>query len=92
MLYQNTLFLGLVTLFCGTSCAVQKKQVAESTPPQVILKLDDLWYEDGLVHPGWVQVIDFLQKQEVVGTVGVVCNSLEEGGDDYFQWIKDREA
>ena len=92
MLYQNTLFLGLVMLFCGASCAVQKKQVAESTPPQVILKLDDLWYEDGLVHPGWVQVIDFLQEQEVVGTVGVVCNSLEEGGDDYFQWIKDREA
>lgn len=24
--------------------------------------------------------------------IGVVCNLLEEGGDDYFQWIKDWEV
>ncbi|GAA4825063.1 hypothetical protein GCM10023331_06870 [Algivirga pacifica] len=58
----------------------------------MILKLDDLWYEDGLVHPGWVQVFQFLKEEEVQGTIGLVCNSLEEGRDAYFQWIKDRKS
>lgn len=72
----------------------QPAQLASSIDhqPVIILKLDDLWYEDGLVHPGWIQVMDFLQEEEVVGTVGVVCNSLEAASHDYYQWIKDREA
>jgi peptidoglycan/xylan/chitin deacetylase (PgdA/CDA1 family) len=56
----------------------------------VILKLDDLWFENGLVHPGWIQVVNFLNTLEVKGTIGIVGNSLEEGDSTYFNWIKDR--
>lgn len=72
------------------SCSINRHTIAESPAPQVILKLDDLWYEDGLVHPGWLQVIDFLNRENIVGTIGVVCNSLEDGTDDYYRWITDR--
>lgn len=89
---KKTFITGLIILWCYTSCRVNKNHAGQSASPTVILKLDDLWYEDGLVHPGWIQVFDFLQEQEVIGTIGLVCNSLEEGGDTYFQWIKDREA
>ncbi|MCB0643950.1 MAG: alginate lyase family protein, partial [Phaeodactylibacter sp.] len=64
---------------------------SQDFPSQVILKLDDLWNEDQLVHPGWQQVVDFLNAEAVTGTIGVVCESLEAGSDAYYQWIKDRE-
>lgn len=82
----------LSILFLGVACHASKYSPTERSRPSVVLKLDDLWYEDGLVHPGWVQVMDFLRAEEVVGTIGLVCNSLEEGTAEYFQWIKDREA
>ncbi len=92
MLNNYSQYIRLSLLLLCTSCHFNKYRQAEPSAPFVILKLDDLWYEDGLVHPGWIQVFDFLQDEEVVGTIGLVCNSLEEGSDDYFQWIKDREA
>lgn len=58
--------------------------------PQVILKLDDLKYEQGLVHPGWAQVIDFLNQKKVTGTIGLIGNSLEKNQPNYFDWIKAR--
>ncbi|MEN0002989.1 MAG: DUF2334 domain-containing protein [Bacteroidota bacterium] len=64
---------------------------ATAQSPTIILKLDDLWYEHGLVHPGWIQVVDFLQAEEVTGTIGLVCESLMEGDTTYFDWIKARE-
>ncbi len=92
MLCRYPLLIGITILLFFTSCVLNKNQASKSTTPNVILKLDDLWYEDGLVHPGWIQVFDFLQTEEVIGTIGLVCNSLEDGSPAYFQWIKDREA
>ena len=76
------LLLGVSACF-WTNCHAQN--------PAVILKLDDLWYEDGLVHSGWQQVVEFLNEEKVTGTIGLVCESLTEGSDDYFHWIKERE-
>lgn len=69
-------------------CVEHSHSVAHT--PQIILKLDDLWYEDGLVHPGWQKVVDFLNAEEVTGTIGLVGDSFLEGDSAYFQWIKDR--
>ena len=56
--------------------------------PFVILKLDDLWCEDGLVYPGWEQVVNFLNEQGIKGTIGIIGSSLEDGNPAYFNWIK----
>lgn len=86
--WLSFLLIGFLSFSCGGP------QLFEGDPqkPYVILKLDDLWYEEGLVHPGWQQVVDFLNQEGVQGTIGLVCNSLEEGDEAYFQWIKNREA
>ena len=74
------------------SCSGTKKSAQSTEAPQVILKLDDLKYEKGLVHPGWQQVVDFLNKEKITGTIGLIGNSLETEDERYFQWIKDRQA
>lgn len=86
MIVRNCLFLLITCVFL--SCSDQTTSTDHT--PQVILKLDDLWYEDGLVHPGWQRVVDFLNAEEVTGTIGLVGDSFLEGDSAYFQWIKDR--
>jgi peptidoglycan/xylan/chitin deacetylase (PgdA/CDA1 family) len=71
---------------------VPTENLTEVSKPYVILKLDDLWYEDGLVHPGWIKVIDFLNEQNIKGTIGIVGNSLETDNQVYFDWIKKRHT
>lgn len=81
--------LCLILLF--NNCNTLKKQSNEPNKPHVILKLDDLWCEQEVVHQGWQQVVDFLNEQEVKGTIGIVGNSLEKEDETYFNWIKERE-
>ncbi|MEM6378793.1 MAG: hypothetical protein AAF705_11275, partial [Bacteroidota bacterium] len=69
---------------------ILKGSISFAQVPQIILKLDDLKYEQGLVHPGWTQVIDFLNQEEVTGTIGLIGNSLEKDVPVYFDWIKAR--
>ncbi|WP_367391253.1 DUF2334 domain-containing protein [Lewinella sp. LCG006] len=86
--FFSIFFVVFILLLNG--CSTTKNRPAGSTRPMVILKLDDLWFEDGLVHPGWIQVVDFLNSMKVKGTIGIVGNSLEEGDSTYFNWIKQR--
>ncbi|MEO0340288.1 MAG: DUF2334 domain-containing protein, partial [Bacteroidota bacterium] len=83
--------LAVSILLCFSSCSSQRFFQGAEDKPFVILKLDDLWYEKDLVHPGWQQVIDFLNKEKIQGTIGLICDSLEDGDEAYYKWIKDRE-
>lgn len=73
------------------ACNSQKSMVAAKARPYVILKLDDLWFEQGLVHPGWQQVVAYLNQQKIKGTIGLIADSLEEADSSYIQWMKQRE-
>ncbi len=77
-----------LVVFATLSCQSQKIGSEANASPYVILKLDDLWNEDEVVHPGWVQVVDFLRKEKVVGSIGIVGESLENGKPEYFEWIR----
>lgn len=88
MTMRGYLCLLITSVLLLTGCSDQATSIDQ--PPQIILKLDDLWYEDGLVHPGWQRVVDFLNAEEVTGTIGLVGDSFLEGDSAYFQWIKDR--
>jgi len=44
------------------------------------------------VHPGWIQVMDFLNAENVKGTIGLIGESLEGDDLNYFTWIKDRHG
>lgn len=86
--FFRSYFLVFLLIFFGYSCKVNQKLA--STKPKIILKLDDLWFEDGLVHEGWIEVMNFLNAQNVKGTIGLVGDSLEEEAEIYFNWIKKR--
>lgn len=86
----RTPFIVAITILLLTNCNTTKSSLTPLAKPMVILKLDDLWFEEGLVHPGWIKVVDFLDSMEVKGTIGIVGNSLEEGDATYFNWIKER--
>ncbi len=91
MFGRATVLLGLVLVLLP-ACKGPQNLATNADKPLIVLKLGDLWYERGLVHPGWQQVIEFLNQEKITGTIGLVCDSLEEGDSTYFQWIKNRAA
>ena len=80
----------LLAVFCLINSQTTKINQEEQTKPYVILKLDDLWCEDELVHQGWSKVVDFLNEQKIKGTIGLIGSSLEKDNPTYFDWIKKR--
>lgn len=89
-MYQQILLLGLSLVFLLANCSILPRK-QNSVPKQyVILKLDDLWHEGEVVHPGWIQVMDFLNAEKITGTIGIVGNSLETDNQEYFAWIQQR--
>ena len=82
-------FLLLLSCLAATTLLAQQNPA----PPTVILKLDDLKYqENGTVHPGWQEVFDYLNERGVTATIGVIASSLEEGDQAYFDWINTQRA
>lgn len=82
----------LITFLLLISCNSVKEIPIENAKPYVILKLDDLWCKNEIVHPGWEKVVEFLNDQNVKGTIGLIGNSLEKDNPEYFNWIKTRKA
>lgn len=71
----------------------QNANKSEQAGPYVILKLDDLKYDkNNVVDPGWTQVMDYLNEQNIVGTIGIIGNSLTKDTPEYFEWIKQRQS
>jgi hypothetical protein len=62
------------------------------TPAAIILKLDDLKLFRNSVHPRWQRVADYLDSRKVKGTMGVICQTLEQATPEYAAWIKDHRA
>lgn len=89
---KKTLLVLIAMLFFLAACISPKKLAPNNDKPYVVLKLDDLWYEHGLVHPGWQKAVDYLNEQKVIGTIGLICDSLEDGDSTYYQWIKQRHS
>lgn len=59
------------------------------TPPVIILKLDDLKQHRGKVHPRWQAVADYLDQRRIKGSIGVICETLQEATPEYTAWIND---
>lgn len=86
--------ISLPLFLCTSSGNTESKEqlLPSKEGPYVILKLDDLWVDDGFIHPGWLEVVAFLNEEDIIGTIGIVGKDLKEGNPKYFQWIKDRVA
>jgi peptidoglycan/xylan/chitin deacetylase (PgdA/CDA1 family) len=68
---------------------------AEDAPakPVIILKLDDITRNGASgqnpISPRWQRCVDFLEKEQVKASLGIIGNSLEGDAPAYFKWIKD---
>lgn len=88
MIYR--LSLAIFILLSLVNCRTPQQTQVGKEQKYIILKLDDLWNENDLVHPGWIKVMDFLNEQKIKGSIGIVGNSLETDDTTYLDWIKNR--
>ncbi|HEY3322920.1 MAG TPA: DUF2334 domain-containing protein [Planctomycetota bacterium] len=60
--------------------------------PVIILKLDDVTtqgaHESEPISPRWQRVVDFLEKENLKASLGIIGFSLEQDNAAYFNWIK----
>ncbi len=90
--------LGCLCLFTTPALKAQtaaEKKPASTTrtsPPYIIIKVDDLRNAGGKVHPRWQKLVDFLKERKIKAGIGIICDSLEKDDPKYFQWIKDQHA
>lgn len=59
-------------------------------PQVIILKLDDVQQvPNGIVHKNWQRMADYLVANQLKGSFGIICHSLEKDNPAYFNWIKE---
>jgi peptidoglycan/xylan/chitin deacetylase (PgdA/CDA1 family) len=62
----------------------------------IIFKFDDViagWENKGdVVPPRWQRMTQFIEKNRLKGSSGVICESLEGDNPAYFEWLKEHRA
>ena len=91
--------LGVVALFVFvlgivSFCRAGLGNEPSPKPPQVIiLKLDDVTAHGAHgrtpVSPRWQRIADFIEKENLKASFGIIGSSLEQDNRPYFDWIKD---
>lgn len=66
-----------------------------ATPPVIILKLDDMTQRGAKKGEGvssrWQKLVDFLEKENIKASLGIIGNSLEKDDQKFFDWLKAQE-
>ncbi|MCX6950856.1 MAG: hypothetical protein NTV51_01520 [Verrucomicrobia bacterium] len=81
----------------GADAASTPSAPPSSPPPQVVLlKLDAITppgaHGKEPMSPRWQKVAGYLKAQQIKGSFGIICSSLENDNAAYFKWIKDLQA
>jgi peptidoglycan/xylan/chitin deacetylase (PgdA/CDA1 family) len=67
-------------------------EAAAAKVPVIVLKLDDITRagapKDGAISPRWQKCVDFIEKEGLRASFGIIGSSLEEDAPAYFAWIK----
>jgi peptidoglycan/xylan/chitin deacetylase (PgdA/CDA1 family) len=94
---MNRLLLPLLGALVGAPLTFSQqpqpsRPAAGSSVQQVILlKLDDVVARrvgSSPVSIRWQRVADYLKANDIRGSFGIICESLEKDNAEYFQWIK----
>lgn len=83
-------FLAITSLFISTgNLLAAAEQSSPSKPQVIILKLDDVkQVKNAPVHRSWQRVLDYIEKNGLKASFGIICSSLETDNAAYFDWIK----
>ena len=73
---------------------MKKQKPASPSKAQVIIfKFDDVIAGSGdtgeVVPPRWQRITDFIEKDHLKASSGVICASLEGENPAYFEWLKE---
>lgn len=63
-----------------------------ASPQVILLKLDDVVQNNLGSSPvpiRWQKTADYLKANNIKGSFGIICESLEKDNPAYYQWIKD---
>jgi len=71
----------------------KKKPVGPAQGQIIIFKFDDViagWEnKNDVVPPRWQRMTDYIEKNRLKASSGVICESLEGGNPAYFDWLKE---
>jgi len=60
----------------------------EGRKAKVIIKVDDLRYNpETVVSERWGRFVDYMEKEQIPASIGLIGESLEKGGSAYSDWI-----
>lgn len=84
---KHLLLLIVSTVFLTGNCTSPHAARVTRSGPTVILKLDDAWYEDGLLHQGWLKTFAYLNEREINATIGIVGERMQEAPPVFYEWL-----
>ena len=87
IIIMRAVFLSLIALSLAVLTPLRAAE-----PQIILLKLDDVVagrLSSTPVPPKWQKTLDYLKKNNIKGSFGIICESLEKDNPTYFQWIKD---
>ena len=89
------LLLG-VSLAHAAASGAAPGAAASPQPQVVLLKFDDVTtngaHGKAPVSPRWQKLTDYLTANQIKGSFGIICYSLEKDAPAYFEWIKNVQA
>jgi peptidoglycan/xylan/chitin deacetylase (PgdA/CDA1 family) len=65
---------------------------ARAKPPLIVIKTDDLRPVNGVVHPLWKRLTDFLASKNIRNSIGMNMDKLGEATPAYVDWVKQKQA
>jgi len=60
-----------------------------SAAPQIIIKADDVGTRGPIIQPSWQRFVDYIEANDMKASIGIVTDSLQNGHEAYYQWIRD---
>ena len=73
----------------------RQKSAARARAQVIIFKFDDViagWENKGdVVPPRWQRMTDYIEKNRLKASSGVICESLEGDNPAYFDWLKEHQ-
>ena len=91
IIMKNGLF-SFSLLLLVAAAHVSPSSADDAKPQVILLKLDDVVARrtgSSPVSPRWQRIADYLKTNDIKGSFGIICESLEKDDAAYFQWIKD---
>ncbi len=82
---RGIFIVSFILLICSCSNSAENH-----TGQFVIIKADDVRFDkDNVISPRWQRFIDYIENKKIKAGLGIIGDSFEEGGEEYYSLLKD---